>query len=87
MNHFVVFAVSYLVTGFWRIRQDFKQDFHNRPAYTRDPGRYMVGFSLMLLTWPIIVYQEVRIHRSLARAFLPILILSALMTFGFWLNP
>ena len=86
MNYLIIIAISYLLTGVWRIRQDFKQSFHNRPAYARKPNRYLTGFSLVILTWPVIVYQEVRIHKSIGKVMLLAIVFVALLAFGFWLD-
>jgi Na+/alanine symporter len=86
MNQLIIIAISYFLTGVWRIRQDFKQSYTNRPAYARNPSRYLTGFTLIILTWPIIVYHEVRIHKSIGKAVPFIIVFGALLAFGFWLD-
>ncbi|AKS45809.1 hypothetical protein SAMN05444287_0908 [Octadecabacter temperatus] len=86
MNPIIVIVISYLLTGVYRIRQDFKQSFHNRPAYARNSSRFLVGFMLVVLTWPVMLYHEVRIHKSIGRALPLTFVFLALIGFGFWLN-
>jgi Na+/alanine symporter len=86
MEIVIALALSYILTGSWRIRQDFKQAYHDRPAYARNPSRYMLGFILILITWPIIVVNEALVHKSISKVVVPMAIFSVFLAFGVWLN-
>ena len=86
MGYIAIIVIAYFLTGIWRIRRDFSQDFHNRPAYARNPSRYFKGFTLVILTWPVIVYHEVRIHRSLGKALVPCITFGLFIAFGLWIS-
>lgn len=45
-------AIAYPLTGIFCIMYDFKKPYHDRPAYARNPSRYLKGFLMMIFIWP-----------------------------------
>lgn len=56
----LIFLISYLLTGVYQIIRDFREPFHNRPAYARGHS-FFIGALMNLLGWlPIGVIKAVR---------------------------
>ena len=55
-----ILVVAYVLTGIYCIMRDFQKPYSDRPAYARNPSRYLKGFIQVIFVWPCLVVLDLK---------------------------
>lgn len=80
----IIFVVcfAYGLTGVHCIISDLRKPYHDRPAYARNPSRYLKGFLLMIVGWLPLTLLMAQQYRLWGKAFSTLLIFAFLSVSG-----
>ena len=85
MNAVIAVIIAYILVGAYQIVRDFREPFHNRPAYARGHKTVFVGITILIGWLPIKIIAAPR-YRLWRETLWMIALFVSLSLFGIWLS-